>query len=304
MLVLITGQSGFVGQNLLARSRQEASSMRELVLLDQNFDLRNADSMRAALSALRFDHVIHLAAQSNVPASLADPIETLNVNLLGTVRLLETLRTLEFSGRLLYVSSGDVYGIVGSDDLPVHEATPMRPANPYAVSKVAAETAVLSWGRRERFDVIVARPFNHLGPGQSTGFSIARFADALARMKQQGLPPVLTTGRLDVTRDFLDVRDVVEAYFCLLSLGKPGEIYNVCSGIERRLDAVLQQLIELTGLRVELRQDSALMRPADLPRMVGDGAKLRRDTGWSPIIPFSETLQSVLDSFLRIHQSP
>lgn len=298
MRVLVTGHSGFVGQHLIARSAAV-----DLLLPDESFDLRQSESMLSVLSTERFDHVIHLAAQSNVAASHAEPLPTLDVNFLGTVRLLEALKQVRFTGRLLYVSSGDVYGIVRNDELPVTETTPVRPANPYAVSKVAAEMAVLSWGRSAGYEVIVARPFNHIGPGQGTGFAIARFADALARIKLGLAPPELTTGRLDVTRDFLDVRDVVGAYFRLLASGRAGETYNVCSGTERRLDTVLAELIALTGVNITRADDPALMRPADLPRMVGDASKVHRDTGWSPIIPFSQTLQDVLSSALRVHQS-
>jgi GDP-4-dehydro-6-deoxy-D-mannose reductase len=217
------------------------------------------------------------------------------------VRLLEQLQKNGFRGRFLYVSSGDVYGTVVEHELPVGEATPARPANPYAASKVAAEVAALSWGRRGGFDVIVVRPFNHLGPGQTTNFSVPRFADALARMQRGTLGLQLATGRLDVSRDFLDVRDVVAAYSALLDHGRAGEIYNVASGVERRLDAVLNELIEVAQVRVELSLDPELVRPVDQPRMVGDATKLRADTGWSPTIPFPDTLRSVLSYFIKLH---
>jgi GDP-4-dehydro-6-deoxy-D-mannose reductase len=304
MKVLVTGHSGFVGKNLL---RVVASGRRPDVVpvtLPETFDLRSADAVHQMLAAIEFDHVIHLAAQSNVPASFSDPLSTFDINVLGTIRLLEALQARKFTGRLLYVSSGDVYGVVQGRELPVLESTPVRPANPYAASKVAAEAVVLSWGRRGGFETLVVRPFNHLGPGQATSFAIARFADALVRMKLGLQPATMTTGRLDVTRDFLDVRDVISAYFALLSSGRGGETYNVCSGIERRLDDVLQQLISLAGLQVQLSQGPALMRPADLPRMVGDANKLRLETGWSPIIPFSDTLQGVLSHFIQLHRIP
>jgi GDP-4-dehydro-6-deoxy-D-mannose reductase len=301
MKVLLTGDSGFVGQNLRAMHAERGLGDRDFIRLPAEFDLRSADSVAALLPASGFDAVIHLAAQSNVPASWADPLGTYDVNLLGTVRLLEQLQKNGFGGRFLYVSSGDVYGPVAEHELPVSETTPARPANPYAASKVAAEVAALSWGRRGAFDVIVARPFNHLGPGQATTFSVPRFADALARMQLGLLPPQLATGRLDVSRDFLDVRDVVEAYVALLDHGRAGEIYNVASGVEQRLDGVLQQLIELSQVQVELSLDPGMTRPVDQPRMVGDAAKLRADTGWSPTIPLSDTLRSVLSYFIKLH---
>ena len=301
--VLVTGHSGFVGQNLMREvALDPAGGLYEIVTMHDTFDLKSTSTLRVMIAAADFDHVIHLAAQSNVPVSISDPVDSFDVNVLGTVRLLEILRENKFTGRFLYVSSGDVYGMVGGDQFPVTELSPVLPANPYAVSKVAAEVAALSWGRQAGFEVIVARAFNHIGAGQGTSFAVPRFADALARMKLSKMPPVLTTGRLDVTRDFLDVRDVIGAYLALLIKGRGGEIYNICSGVERRLDAVLGQLIDVAGIDVELRQDPALMRPADLPRMVGDASKLRLHTDWTPRIPFPETLHSVFTYFLKLHQ--
>ncbi|MEI7656041.1 MAG: NAD-dependent epimerase/dehydratase family protein, partial [Actinomycetes bacterium] len=169
--ILVTGHSGFVGQHLFARPVR-GDTPYELVRLHSTFDLHSIESMKTVLATLDFDHVIHLAAQSNVPVSIADPVDSFDVNVLGTVRLLEILRESKFTGRFLYVSSGDVYGIVGADQLPVTELTPVRPANPYAASKVAAEVAALSWGRQAGFEVIVARAFNHIGAGQGTGFAV------------------------------------------------------------------------------------------------------------------------------------
>ncbi|MBK7529582.1 GDP-mannose 4,6-dehydratase [Piscinibacter sp.] len=303
MRVVVTGHTGFVGKNLLAHIAMQGAADVACVTLPDSFDLCSETAIDEALEGLEFDHVLHLAAQSHVPTSVADPVGTFDTNVMGTVRLLRALQKRAFAGRFLYVSSGDVYGIVDSASLPVTERTQPRPANPYAASKLAAEVVALTWGQMKAFDVIVARPFNHLGPGQRTDFAVARFADAVARIKLGLTPPHLGTGRLDVTRDFLDVRDVADAYVALLHSGRAGEIYNVCSGVERGLDAVLDELIEQSGVAVEHSIDSALVRPVDLPRMVGSASRLKADTGWESKISFADTLREVLTHQLRTHRS-
>jgi GDP-4-dehydro-6-deoxy-D-mannose reductase len=303
MKILVTGHTGFVGKHLLAQEAHwRTDHAASIVTLREGFDITSHSAVEAGLLGLDFDHVIHLAAQSNVPQSFKDPASTFDVNTTGTVRLLHVLQRRKFSGRLLYISSGDVYGLVEAADLPVSETTRLRPANPYGASKIAAEIACLTFARSGAFDVLVARPFNHLGAGQSTAFSVARFANELARIKLGLSPPTLLTGPLDVTRDFLDVRDVLSAYMALLISGRNAETYNVCSGVERELGTVLAELIALSGLEISHAIDPTLARPVDLPRMVGDATKLRSDTGWSPKIPFSETLRAVFLYFLEMHQ--
>jgi len=304
MQVLVTGASGFVGSHIVEAAgewRQRFGA--EIVLPAVDLNLTDDRSVECALTDARFDAVLHLAAQSNVPSSFADPIATYQVNVVGTVRLLRALERAGFRGRFLYVSSGDVYGVVQAEDLPVTEAVVPRPANPYAASKIAAEAASLAWGRRPGgFEVIVARPFNHLGARQSATFAVARFASTISAMLRSGGPFELTTGRLDVTRDFLDVRDVIAAYFALLRKGHPNEIYNICSGVERSLADVLAELIGLSALGIKTTIDPALLRPVDLPRMVGSSRKLQADTGWRAQIAFTRTLSDLFDSYL--HQTP
>lgn len=294
MKVLVTGSTGFVGRHLLSMAEQLQTRFgAELVLPAGELDLRDADSVEASIGPCHFDALLHLAAQSSVPDSFADPAATFRTNVLGTVHLLSHLGRRGFKGRFLLVSTGDVYGLAGVNELPVTESTTPRPGNPYAASKLGAEAAALAWGRRGQVDALVARPFNHIGPGQGDGFAVARFAHALARIKRDGEPPELSTGRLDVTRDFLDVRDVVCAYFHLLAQGRSGEIYNVCSGVERQLGDMLQALIRISGMQVGSTIDPLLIRPVDLARMVGSADKLRRDTGWSAEIPIERTLSDL-----------
>lgn len=303
MRILVTGHNGFVGRHLFARVAQGATRDVVCIAPGEGFSLDSIGAIETSLSGLTFDGVIHLAAQSHIPTSFADPAATFDINLMGTVRLLQVLQRRGFLGRFLYVSSGDVYGNLAAEALPVNEQLTPSPCNPYASSKLAAEGASLAWARFAGFEAIVARSFNHVGRDQKTSFAVARFADLIARMAA-GLDPLrLTTGRLDVTRDFLDVRDVVDAYLALMRNGKSGEIYNVCSGKERRLDDILQSLIHSAKLNVDCRVDPSLVRPVELLRMVGDASKLHAHTGWAPRIPFADTLDDLLTYQLRKYQT-
>jgi GDP-4-dehydro-6-deoxy-D-mannose reductase len=247
-------------------------------------------------SASARDAIVHLAGQAFVPVSLRDPLGTVDVNAAGTARLLEAVRGFRDAGggavRTLIVSSAEVYGIHRPERMPLDESTPLRPANPYAASKAAAEAFALAWGRSYELDILVARPFNHIGPGQDERFAVATFARQLAAIAA-GAPPVMLVGNLTAQRDFLDVRDVCEAYVALLAYGKGGEVYNICSGQAVRIQEVLRQLITIAHVPVEVREDPERMRPSDLPILVGYASKLRAATGWEPHRSLAETLRDV-----------
>ena len=245
----VTGLDGFVGRAAsdAVASMPDGAGVK-LVIPDLPMELRDAQSVAHAVGQAQPDWVMHLAAQSFVPNSVADPRTTYDVNFFGTLNLLEALRAEGFAGRLLYVGSGDVYGRVDASSLPVGETQPLRPRNPYSVSKAAAELLCYQWSQRAGFDIVLARPFNHLGPGQAEWFVASDFAKQLAEIKRGRREPVVRVGSIDVTRDFTDVRDVVRAYFLLLAGGTNGEVYNVCSGREHSIRTILKRLIELAGL--------------------------------------------------------
>lgn len=294
--VLVTGLSGFVGGCILKMSDQIRSEYNAEIIVAEDFiDLRNSLETELWISQVSPDWVIHLAAQSNVPASFLDPEETLQVNLIGTLHLLQALDKHKFNGKLLYVSSGDVYGLTAEELLPINECHPAKPANPYAVSKLAAETLCLQWGITSSFDVIVARPFNHIGPGQRPDFVVPSMAKQIIDSDQY--PICVMVGDVDITRDFLDVRDVVHAYFKLLSSGNRGTVYNVCSGKERLVRDIAQSMATLSGKTIELIRDSARFRVADQRRVCGSNDRICADTGWQPRYTLDETLQDVLQSF-------
>lgn len=289
MTLLLTGANGFVGRHVQA--------LMECIPLEEGgepVELRDYETLRAAVAGHRFDRVLHLAAQSLVPPSFEHPDETYAVNFLGTHNLLRALAEAGFRGRMLSVGSGAMYGLVPPEALPVTESQPLRPRSPYAVSKVAAEAMCYQWSQSGPFEIVMARPFNHTGPGQSRDYALPAFAAQLAQMRAGSREAVLEVGDLEVTRDFCDVRDVVRAYGALLAHGRNGEAYNVCSGIELELSRVVADLARLAGVDPRLERNPARMRPADQKRMVGSGEKLNRDTGWSPEIEWEDTLRDIL----------
>ena len=293
--LLVLGASGFVGRNLFAHGPYDVEGHPvQLVEPGAGLDLVDANAVAALVATVRPDWLLHLAAVSHVPQSFREPRRTLEVNVIGTLNVLMALRDAAFRGRMIYVSSGDVYGRVDDDDLPVTEAHLPRPRSPYAVSKLAAEALCAQWAITEGLDVLIARPFNHIGPGQGDQFVVSGFARQVNAIAHGGAEPVVEVGDIDVTRDFLDVRDVIAAYFRLFARGRTGETYNVCSGVERSVRQVLERLLELAGVHATTRAASGRMRPAEQRRMRGSNARLSRDTGWSPSVDLDDSLRAIL----------
>lgn len=293
MRLYLTGSSGFVGQ-WVARRVAEGAWADVTLGSDPALDILDGAALASALARFAPDAVLHLAAQSNVPAAIADPQGTARVNVMGTLTLLEAIEQAAPQARLLHVGSGDVYGRVLESELPIRETTPLAPRNPYAASKVAAEMFVLERARRGRINACCVRSFNHTGPGQSADFVLPALAMQVARLARQGLPAgEIVAGDLEVTRDFLDVRDVVDAYRLLLEKGENAAVYNVCSGVEVVLRQAAERLAALAGIDIRWTRDPHLMRPAEQRRVRGDADRLRA-LGWSPAISLETTLRDLL----------
>lgn len=292
--IFVTGGSGFVGQHLRQLQGSSVLDGLDVVFAPTGMDIRDRSAIVQALQSVQPDFVIHLAAQSFVPASFKDPAETLDINLLGTLALLQALGEVQFKGRMLFVSSGDVYGSVPEDQLPVLESRSPEPRNPYAVSKAAAELLCRQFHFSEGLDVVIARPFNHIGPGQDPRFVVARLAQQFAQIQAGRRDAVLVVGNIDVSRDFSDVRDVISAYAALLLRGLPGVVYNVGSGHSTTIRELIGMLASIAGVHPAIEVDASLLRPNEQVRMVADVTLLRRDTGWIPRIGMQESL---LDTF-------
>ena len=294
--LLVTGATGFVGGHVQRAVAEGVFGGMAFVASPAGMDIRDEQAMHAFIADLRPAAVLHLAAQSFVPRSFENPRETLEINLLGTLNLLQALTASGFSGRFVYASSGDVYGRVPDEALPVDAARVPEPRNPYAVSKVAAEQLCLQWARTEHLQAIVARPFNHVGPDQDARFVLPGLALQVVRIAAGIQPPVIEAGDIDTTRDFSDVRDIVAAYAAMFASGVPERTYLVASGVERCVRDVLADMCRLAGIAPEIRQDPARLRPAEQRRMVADASLLTADTGWRPRIPFETTLSEILDN--------
>lgn len=293
--LLVTGLNGFVGKHLQLRL-QQADAAWEVIAPPENYDLTRPETL-AAWCASRPDAVLHLAGQTFVPDSFRDPQRTFEINLVGTLNILQALKAGGFAGTFLYVSSGDIYGQVEERHLPIREELLPRPRSPYAVSKFSAENLCLQWSYAEPWRILVARPFNHIGPGQSESFVLPGVAKQLVQIACGRQPPRVQVGDVEVTRDFLDVRDVIDAYLALLEHGRTGEVYNVCSGRELSIQSLIMQLANLAGVEVQLAQDPKRFRPSEQRRVIGSAEKLRAETNWKPRISLTETLQSVLSDW-------
>ncbi len=291
MRALVTGAGGFVGPHL---TNHLESCGDEVVPMDLGLgpDLRDSDAWGSVVIGEQPDVIYHLAGLSNVGESWNNPIATFEVNTMGTISILEAARRAG-TDRVVLVSSADVYGTVTPDALPLTEQHPIQPRSPYGASKQAAEVAAQQYWRGHGVNTVVARPFNHLGPGQSPQFAAPAFAGQIAEAERDGVTE-LRHGDLSPHRDLTDVRDVVRAYRLLAELGEPGEIYNVCSGQTVSMQHLLDAMLALSSAEITQVIDDSLIRPIDLPVLRGSYAKLRAATGWEPEIHLDETLTAVL----------
>jgi GDP-4-dehydro-6-deoxy-D-mannose reductase len=290
MRVLITGADGFVGGHLRDHLGERGDTVAGVDRA--RADVRDAEAMRRAVREATPDVVFHLAAQPHVAKSFQDPIGTFSVNVLGTVAVLEAVRAESPRARVVVASSAEVYGRARAEELPLVERSELRPATPYAASKVAQEVCAHQYRRSHGLDVVVVRSFNAVGPRQSTEFALPAFASQLARVAH-GAEPVLRVGNLSAERDFTDVRDVARAYRLLAEKGAPGDTYNLCSGRAVAIHDALEVLIRASGLDVRIEIDPARMRPVDTPRLVGSYARLREAVGWEPEISLERTMEDL-----------
>ncbi len=291
MKALVTGGDGFVGRHLLEHLRSQGD---EAIGVDRECDVTDAASVRSALARVRPDAIYHLAALTAVGASWSDPVEYTRVNVLGTKNVLDAAREVVPSASVLVVSSSDVYGVVRPEDLPLVETFRVAPANPYASSKVEAEHVAHDAVRAHAQRVLIARPFNHIGPGQSTDFVVPAIASRLLDAVDEGADQIVV-GDLSTRRDFSDVRDVVRAYRLLTERGVSGEVYNVASGVDVGLFDIAQRLVIAIAPQIRLVNDESLLRPVEVPVSRGSYDKLRRATTWRPAITLDTSLHDVID---------
>lgn len=294
------GRLNIIGENATINS---ASGLAELIAQQARPDALNlieadvadAHSMRRLIGGLRPDRIFHLAAQSYVPGSWTSPAQTLDVNVIGQVHLLEAVREAGITPRIHIAGSSEEYGRVLPHELPLKETNPLRPLSPYAVSKVAQELLALQYHQSYGLDVVVTRAFNHEGPRRGHVFVTSNMAKQIAEIEKELRPAVVKVGNPDSQRDWSDVRDVVRAYHLALEKGIAGEVYNIGSGVSRTVGQMLQTLLSLTHCPIKVEVDPSRARPSDVVLLQADVSKFRAATGWEPQIPFEQTMKDLLN---------
>jgi GDP-4-dehydro-6-deoxy-D-mannose reductase len=290
MRALVTGAGGFVGRHLVAHL---VASGDDVAGFDRECDVTDLEAVTRRITGASPEVIYHLAALTHVGESWADPDSTWRVNVAGTANVLAGAREAG-AGLVVVVSSADVYGVVAEGDLPLRESHPPTPVSPYARSKREAELITLDAAAAGSPRAIVARPFNHVGPGQAASFVVPALASRLLAARASG-DREIAVGDLSVRRDFSDVRDVVRAYRLLAKHGLSGEIYNVASGRDVALSQVAADLVELINPGTRLVVDPDLLRPVEVPVLRGSAVKLHDATGWEPAIAWAASLRDVVE---------
>lgn len=311
MRVLITGITGFAGSHLAElclsktdvelygmirwRSRMENIEHIQDRIRLLECDLRDASSTRDVIEEVRPDWIFHLAAQSFVPTSWKAPSESLQTNIIGQLNIFEAVKKLGLGCRIQIACSSEEYGMVYPDEVPIKESNPLRPLSPYGVSKVGQDMLGYQYFMSYGMKIVRTRGFNHTGPRRAPVFVCSDFARQIIDIEKGLKPPIMEVGNLDAKRDFTDVRDMVRAYWLSLEKGTPGSVYNICTGRSYSIREILGKLVEISGVRVDVRTDKGRLRPSDVPLLEGDNSAFRRDTGWEPVIPMEKTLADLLD---------
>lgn len=309
MKVLIIGSAGFVGGHLadylslrpavevfaskLGTEKLEATHIAERNIYD--LDILQIDEVEKILKEICPDYIIHLAAQSSVSYSWKEPALTFNVNLIGTINILEAIRKADIAARILLIGSAEEYGGVGPEELPINENRDIDPNNPYAISKAAQEMTARMYVSSYNMEIVMVRAFNHIGPGQSPVFAIPDFAKQIAEIEKGMREPVILVGNLDAKRDFCDVRDIVRGYWELVQNGMKGEIYNIGSGTSYSIKSLLDKMIGMSSKKIDVQVDMNKFRPADIPELRADISKIRDHIRWQPEIGLDKTLSDILN---------
>ena len=309
---LVTGIAGFAGSHLADELLKGDYRVSGTVVPDgptdniehiqaqlslHEVDLRDPNAVKAFIAQVQPDHIYHLAARAAVGASFKNPAATLVDNAVMQLNILQAVVELGINPRILVIGSSDEYGSVKPNELPITEASPLRPMNPYAVSKITQDYMGYQYHVSHGLEIVRVRPFNHIGPRQGTGFVVPDFCSQIADIKIGLVPPVLRVGNLAAERDFSDVRDIVRAYRLALEKGNAGEVYNIGSGQSHSIQYILDTLLRLAGIPIAVEQDPARMRPSDTPRVQCDYSAFAHVTGWHPTITLEQSLADTLSGF-------
>ncbi len=311
MKALIIGAAGFVGAHLYRHLNDDLCwdvavtklPQEKIGFADKNvydLDILSPGAIEQLLDEVTPQVIFHLAAQSSVALSWAKPDLTVDINIKGALHLLEALRVQKSPVRTLLIGSGEEYGFVQPQEVPVSEENPLRPGNLYAMTKIAQAMTGQIYCRAYGIDVVMIRAFNHIGPGQAPIFVVSDFCRQIAEMESGKREPVMRVGNLQAKRDFTDVRDVVRAYAKLAQTGKTGEVYNVGSGNAYSIDVVLQTILQKGKVSVRVETDPQKMRPSDVPILQADITKLQTDTDWKPMVDLEQSIEDTLAYWRQI----
>jgi GDP-4-dehydro-6-deoxy-D-mannose reductase len=311
--VLITGVSGFVGGHFVNYLASHNNSIEihgisrskpawDFVNVSPEFfndhhfhiaDLNNIPKLKSLIEEIQPDYILHLAAQSSVAESWVTPVDSFLNNTNIFLNIIDTVRLNDNAARVLSVGSSEQYGIVSETNLPLTEASPQNPANPYAVARVAQEQLAKIYADGYGIDICCTRSFNHCGPGQSDRFVVSRIVKQFVCISRGMQEPVIHIGNGSIIRDFIDVHDVVIAYNILLTKGKRVGVYNVCSGSGRTIKNIVIELSEILNIPVEIKEEQSQIRPIDNPRIIGSNAKMQKEFGWRPVVRFEDTMKAM-----------
>jgi GDP-4-dehydro-6-deoxy-D-mannose reductase len=314
MRILITGVTGFAGSYLaealceqpgvelfgVGRTgwKEDQKALARSVTLEV-CDLNDQARLDAVLARTKAEQIYHLAGYSNAGKSAREADAAWTGNLTATRNLYAAAQRSGQRPRILFVGSGLVYETSDSPEHAHSESCPLEPTTPYAASKSAADLASYQSAYSGTLDIVRVRPFNHIGPRQSSEYAVSSFARQIASVEREDRPSIVETGNLSPLRDLTDVRDVVRAYILVMEHGRSGDVYNIASGVARSIQSVLDGLLALSRARITQRTNQELVRTADSPVVRGEASKLRRETGWAPQFSFEQTLADTLEHWRR-----
>lgn len=311
---LITGFSGFVGQhfvNYLEKSEEKClvkgldvhnpnpdfrfDQYKNVKISFEKIDLMSRDQVEYIIHEFQPNYILHLASFSSVAFSWKEPVQSFQNNTNIFANLIDAVRKLNMSTRILSVGSSEEYGNVNDEDLPLREEQKLNPVSPYAVARISQEYLAKVYTDGYGMDIILTRSFNHVGPGQSSVFFVSSMAKQLVELKKSGKTSgVVVTGDVSIIRDFTDVRDIVRAYDLLLKGGRKGQVYNVCSGVGLHLKEIIDAMARQLNLGVDIHIDNRMIRLADNRKIIGSNEKIKRELGWENVIPLEQSLKDVL----------
>lgn len=302
---LVIGAAGFVGKYLVEQIKADGIKCYATKLPHQridnsgvevyDLDIMDKDAIVSLLFEIKPDYIFHLAAQSSGGMAWKNPILTIDVNIKGSINVMEAVRELYYKPRLLLIGSGEEYGQMGLKEIPIKEEAVLHPGNIYAATKACQNMMGSIYAKAYDMELVMVRAFNHIGPGQSPLFVVSDFCKQVAEIETEVREPIIRVGNLAAKRDFTDVRDVTRAYVMLVKMGEVGETYNVGSGKAQEIRQILNLIIQYSKKEIRVEIDANKIRPVDVPIIEADITKINKLTGWKPEIPIEQTIQETLN---------